>query len=55
VADKISAILAPFRERRAYFEAHPEEVRDILADGEERARRRAKATMAEVHTAMNLG
>jgi hypothetical protein len=31
------------------------EVKDVLADGEERARIRAQATMADVHQAMSLG
>ncbi len=33
----------------------PAEVREILADGERRARARAQATMTEVRTVMNLG
>ena len=33
--------LAPFRERRAHFEAHPDEVRDILAAGAAKARAEA--------------
>jgi hypothetical protein len=28
---------------------------EILADGEERGRARARSTMAEVHRAMNMG
>jgi tryptophanyl-tRNA synthetase len=55
VGEKISALLTPFREKRAYFEAHPKEIRAVLADGENRARRRAEATMTDVHTAMHLG
>lgn len=55
VAAKIAQALAPIREKRAYYEAHRDEVMDILADGEARARRTAQATMAEVRTAMNLG
>jgi tryptophanyl-tRNA synthetase len=43
------------RERRAHFESRPDVVRDILADGETRARARAQATMAEVRRAMDLG
>jgi tryptophanyl-tRNA synthetase len=55
IAGAIAEHLAPFREKRAHFEAHPLEVREILEDGERRARARAQATMAEVRTVMNLG
>jgi tryptophanyl-tRNA synthetase len=55
IAERIAETLAPFRERRAYFEAHPREISGILADGEERARTRARLTMGEVRTAMKLG
>jgi tryptophanyl-tRNA synthetase len=55
VAGAVAEQLAPFREKRAYFEAHPEEVNAILEDGECRARNRAQATMSEVRNVMNLG
>ena len=55
IARVIADGLAPMRERRAHFESRPEVVRDILADGETRARARAQATMAEVRRAMDLG
>lgn len=55
VATRIAEVLEPLRERRAHYESHPDEVRAILQDGEERARTRAEGTMAEVHTAMHLG
>jgi len=55
IAKKISDHLAPVREKRAALEAAPQQVRDILADGENRARQRAQATMQEVRTAMKLG
>jgi tryptophanyl-tRNA synthetase len=55
VASAIADHLVPFREKRAHFEAHPEEIRDILEDGERRARTRAQATMSEVRKVMNLG
>jgi tryptophanyl-tRNA synthetase len=54
-ARHIADYLAPIRERRKHYEEHPAEVKDILASGEETARGIAKATMEEVHTAMNLG
>jgi tryptophanyl-tRNA synthetase len=55
VAERIAQTLAPFRTKRSHFESHPEEVRDILMDGEQRARTRAAATMTEVHSAMKMG
>ncbi|MGB5875317.1 MAG: tryptophan--tRNA ligase [Bacteroidota bacterium] len=55
IADRITETLSPIRERRAHFESHPSEVKEILADGEARARTRAEETMADVHGAMNLG
>jgi tryptophanyl-tRNA synthetase len=55
ISAAIGDVLAPVREKRAYFEARPAEVADILADGETRARERAEATMQEVRTAMKLG
>ena len=55
IAARISETLAPFREKRAYYENHMDEVNNILADGEKRGRARAQATMAEVHDVMHLG
>jgi tryptophanyl-tRNA synthetase len=54
-AKKIIATLAPSYEKRSYYEAHLDEVKNILADGEQRAKTIAQKTMAEVHAAMNLG
>lgn len=51
----ITDALTPFREKRAYFDAHPGEVEEILKDGESRARVRAAETMADVRTAMKFG
>ncbi|MER3523774.1 MAG: tryptophan--tRNA ligase [Ignavibacteria bacterium] len=55
IAARIAEALEPLRERRAYYETHPDEVKDILADGEQRARAKAQATMIEVREAMKLG
>lgn len=44
----LDAELAPMRERAAGLRAQPEQVRDILERGAERARKAAQATMAEV-------
>jgi tryptophanyl-tRNA synthetase len=54
-ASRIADFLAPMREKRAYYEAHLDEVNDILLDGEKRARHTAQQTMAEVRSAMKLG
>ena len=54
-ARQITKVLAPFRERRARLEAHPEEVKGILHRGELRAKETAQRTMAEVHEAMKIG
>lgn len=54
-AAAIADALAPLRERRLQFESHPDTVKEILHDGETRARARAQATMNEVRTAMKLG
>ena len=51
----VADTLAPLRERRAGYEAKPKEVEAILADGEDRARQRARKTMDEVHQAMRFG
>jgi tryptophanyl-tRNA synthetase len=55
IAGKIADHLVPFREKRAHLEAHPEEIRALLADGERRARTRAEQTMTDVRAAMKLG
>ncbi len=54
-AKKIIETLAPNREKRAYYESHMDEVKNILADGENRAKAVAMQTMTEVHEAMKLG
>jgi tryptophanyl-tRNA synthetase len=55
ISARIAEELAPLREKRAYFESHLDEVKNILADGETKARARAKETMGEVRSAMKLG
>lgn len=54
-AERISDSLAPHREKRTYFEAHLDEVKSILHDGEEKAKTIAHKTMDEVHLAMKMG
>ena len=54
-AANISAELAPLLERRTYYEARIDEVKNILFEGEAKARTVAEQTMQEVRTAMKLG
>ncbi len=54
-AAKISEMLAPIIEKRKLYENDIKSVKDILEDGEKRARKTAQETMAEVREKMNLG
>ncbi len=54
LASNIIEELKPIREKRAYYEAHPEEVDKILIEGTEKARKVAKETMKKVKEAMML-
>lgn len=54
-ANHIIEYLAPYREKRAYYESHRKQVEEILHDGEVRARAVAEQTMKEVHEAMGVG
>lgn len=51
----ISNFIAPILEKRKYYEAHLDDVKNILADGEARAKKVAFATMQEVREKMKLG
>jgi tryptophanyl-tRNA synthetase len=54
LAEVLSAVLAPIRERRERWASDPDAVRDVIADGNRRARAVAVATMDEVRSAMGL-
>ena len=54
LAANIIEYLRPMREKRAYYEAHPEEVDRIIKEGTEKARKVAKETMKKVKKAMML-
>jgi len=54
-ASKISTMLEPIIEKRKYYEQHLDEVKNILLDGEKRAKHTAEETMHEVRTKMKLG
>jgi tryptophanyl-tRNA synthetase len=55
LATALNAFLDPVRERRARYATNMGLVRDVLADGTDRARRAAQATMALVREALDLG
>jgi tryptophanyl-tRNA synthetase len=48
-------LLGPIHEKRHYLEANPNIIRDIIEDGNARARNVAAQTMGEVHEAMGFG
>ena len=50
----LNNLLDPFRERRAYYETHLDEVRDALESGTARARTAAQETMALVRDALEI-
>jgi tryptophanyl-tRNA synthetase len=54
LAQVLADTLAPVRERRERYAADPDAVRDILADGDRRARAVAVETMERVREAMHL-
>ena len=55
LAESIYKELAPIQERRKYFEAHPEEVDQILEEGKNYAKKIADETLKEVREKMGLG
>ena len=54
LANALSEYLKPIREKRRYYEEHPEEVEKILKEGTEAARNRAKEVMKRVRKNMKL-
>ncbi len=54
VIDAVLAELAPIRERALHYEDNPDQVRNILADGCEKAQELARDTMRDVREAMGL-
>jgi tryptophanyl-tRNA synthetase len=54
VIDAVLRELAPIRERAQYFEDNPDQVRNIIADGCEKAQELARDTMRDVREAMGL-
>jgi tryptophanyl-tRNA synthetase len=54
LAERINAALAPFRERRAAIASNPVYVKQVLAEGAERARVIARETLREVRHNMHI-
>ena len=54
LAKNIIEELKPIREKRKYYEEHPEEVDKILIEGTEKARKTAKQTMKKIKQALKL-
>ncbi len=54
-AEKVIESLAPMREKRLHYENNISEVKDVLHDGESKARAKAQETMHDVRKAMNIG
>jgi tryptophanyl-tRNA synthetase len=51
---KMLEYLDPIWQKRRHYEAHPDEITQIIAEGDRRAREIASRTMAEVRSAMSL-
>ena len=54
LARAINTFLDPIRERRAYYEAHPLQLQDVLATGIRRMQGEARETMRQVRDATGL-
>lgn len=54
-ASKINTILAPILEKRKTYEKNINLVKDVLSDGEKKAKVIAQQTMKEVHQKMKMG
>jgi tryptophanyl-tRNA synthetase len=52
---KLAEYFEPFREKRAYFEQHIDDVKDIIAQGTNTAKNVASDTMNKVYKSMKLG
>ena len=46
--------LTPIREKRKYYEEHPEEVKKILDKGTKKAKQKAEEQMNKVRKAMQI-
>ncbi len=54
MAENLIMVLEPVREKRAYYEAHPDTVREVIEDGDQKARVVARETMVQVREAVKI-
>lgn len=54
LAEKLNGMLDPFREKRAYYENHRDEVREIIMNGSEKANKIGEETVRKVKAAMHV-
>ncbi|GAA0075881.1 tryptophan--tRNA ligase [Clostridium sp. CTA-5] len=54
LSEKLNSLLEPFREKRAYYEEHKKEVRDIIFDGSKKANMVGNETVENVKKAMSI-
>ena len=54
LAERIAQDMQPIHDRQDYYREHPDEVRDIMTDGNRRASEVARATMDEVRSAVKI-
>ena len=54
MAENLISALAPIRDKRAYYEARPQAVEEIMAAGSEKASQTARQTMEEVREAVKI-
>lgn len=54
LAEKLNQMMDPFREKRAYYEAHKDEVRDIIQAGSDKANQIGDANVAALKESMNI-
>ena len=54
MAEELVSTLEPIREKRAYYEARPDELRAVIQEGDQAARAVARATLDEVREAIKI-
>ncbi|MGN0031436.1 MAG: tryptophan--tRNA ligase [Candidatus Gastranaerophilaceae bacterium] len=54
LGDKINEVMAPIREKRKYYEEHPQEVERIIQEGSAKAREKAQTVLNEVRKLVKM-
>ena len=54
LGDKVNEVMAPIREKRKYYEEHPQEVERIIQEGSAKAREKAQAVLNEVRKLVKM-